>query len=239
MKKAFVSVIIPTLNEEKTLPGCLQSLKNQNTHYPFEVIVVDYKSKDKTKTIARKYMAKLINERIAGRAAARQHGAEKALGEILAFSEADCRLPSDWIQTMAGHFKKTPRVVGVTGIYSFNRPIMVRDQLTTLVLYFTVYIYRIFMGNHSFRGTNFAVRKSVFRKTSGFNPDYAPGDDVEFGMRIRKMGPIHFLPEMKIITSDRRIKGRLFKFLVEYIRTYLRLYILGKKGHDKSFAIIR
>lgn len=49
-----VSVIVPTWNEEKYLPRCLRSLVNQGRDVPFEVIVVDGGSTDKTVEIAKR-----------------------------------------------------------------------------------------------------------------------------------------------------------------------------------------
>ena len=235
----LISVIIPTFNEEKTLPACLESLIRQKTTFPFEVIVIDYKSSDKTKEIARKIGVRLINENRPGRAIARQRGVNDAKGEILAFTEADCILNPYWIQSIADHFKNNPSVIGVTGIYSFYNSTRGMNLIAVIFLNFTVYFYRIVLGNHSLRGTNFAVRRLVFKKISGFNQNVAPCDDVDLGMRLRKYGPIHFLPAMKIMTSDRRIRGRLLNFLIEFFTTYIRVFILKKRGFDKSFAIIR
>ncbi|OGG15840.1 hypothetical protein A3D78_02945 [Candidatus Gottesmanbacteria bacterium RIFCSPHIGHO2_02_FULL_39_14] len=235
----LISVIIPTFNEEKTLPACLESLIRQKTTFPFEVIVIDYKSSDKTKEIARKMGVRLINENRQGRAVARQRGVNDAKGEILAFSEADCLLNPNWIEAIGNHFKRNPKVIGVTGIYSFYNSTFFLNLWACLNLHFTVYLYRLVFGNHSLRGTNFAVRKDVLSALSGFNQKTAPCDDVDLGLRMRKLGPIHFLPEMKIKTSDRRIRGRILKFLIEFFTTYFRVFILKRRGFDKSFAIIR
>ena len=55
-----VSVIVPTLNEEKYLESCLKSIKNQDYQGEYEIIVSDGGSKDKTLKIAKKYADKVI-----------------------------------------------------------------------------------------------------------------------------------------------------------------------------------
>ena len=55
----LVSVIIPTLNEERSLPITLSSLDSQ-TYDNMEVLVVDSNSKDRTQTIAREHNAKVV-----------------------------------------------------------------------------------------------------------------------------------------------------------------------------------
>ena len=54
-----ISVVIPTLNEEKYLPFCLESLTKQ-TFKEFEIIIADGNSTDKTQEIAHKYTKKVI-----------------------------------------------------------------------------------------------------------------------------------------------------------------------------------
>jgi glycosyltransferase involved in cell wall biosynthesis len=82
----MLSVIIPAFNEEKFLPRCLESLKNQKFK-DFEIIVVDNNSTDKTAEIAKKFNVILVSEKSQGVAYARNKGAEIAKGEILIFND--------------------------------------------------------------------------------------------------------------------------------------------------------
>ena len=239
MNKVKVSVIIPTHNEEKLLPICLKSLKNQSTKFPFEIIVVDYISKDKTKEIAKQYKAKIIAEKKAGRAVARQHGAEIAKGDILAFTEADCRINSKWIDRMCKYMNKHSDVIGLTGTYTFYNSTPILNLLAKLILNFNEFFYSLFFRSNSFRGTNMIIRKEILKKVGGFNHNSAPCDDVDLGLRARKFGKIKFLPGLNIETSDRRIRGRFLKFIWEFISTYSRVFIFRKRGFDTSYEIIR
>ena len=60
---SLISIIIPTLNSEKTLERCLKSIRDQS-YQDYEIIIVDGGSNDKTVEIAEKFTAKIINANI-------------------------------------------------------------------------------------------------------------------------------------------------------------------------------
>lgn len=91
-----VSIIIPTLNEEKYIRDCLQSLSDSRC----EVIVVDGGSTDKTVAIAESWGAKVIRMDIGNRARQMNVGAEVALGDLFLFFHADSRLPVGGMESM-------------------------------------------------------------------------------------------------------------------------------------------
>lgn len=86
MKDILVSVNIPTLNSERTLEKCLESVKNQ-TYPNIELIVIDSYSKDKTVEIAKKYGAKIYYAKTLSEA--RKIGARKSKGEYILLLDSD------------------------------------------------------------------------------------------------------------------------------------------------------
>lgn len=99
-----VSIIIPARNEEKNLPYILNSLKLQ-TYKPYEIIVVDDFSLDKTNEIARQYGVKVIEntelpDNWTGKTWALWNGFLKSTGEILVFLDADVRLASNALEAL-------------------------------------------------------------------------------------------------------------------------------------------
>ena len=97
MEKPLFSIIIPTLNEEKFLPKLLDSLIAQSDK-DFEVIVVDGASVDKTEEVAQSYSKRVPNLSIvrAGKAGVsyqKNLGAARAVGEWVAFVDADVIFP--------------------------------------------------------------------------------------------------------------------------------------------------
>ena len=85
-----ISVVLPVLNEEQSIRGTLQSLIRLT---PYEIIVVDGGSRDRTLEICKEFAVDVMH---ADRGRARQMnvGARRASGEVLLFLHADTRLPA-------------------------------------------------------------------------------------------------------------------------------------------------
>ena len=96
--KRKVSVIIPTLNQERLIGRCIDSLLCQSYRQSLiEIIVVDNGSTDNTVDIVKKYPVKLVVETKKGPAAARNAGIKTATGEILIFLDHDCFADKDFV----------------------------------------------------------------------------------------------------------------------------------------------
>lgn len=98
MKWPPVSVVVITKNEEKSIGKCLGFLKSMD--YPsFEIILAD-SSADRTPQIARKLGVMVVNVPKKGYPAARNAGVRKARHGLVAFTDADCIVPKDWLRVM-------------------------------------------------------------------------------------------------------------------------------------------
>jgi len=100
VKGPLVSVIVPALQEEDYLPDLLETISNQ-TYTPIETIIVDSStspSMEKTQDICRRYGAQYVYVPKLNVAHARNEGARRARGGILAFIDADCFLASDYME---------------------------------------------------------------------------------------------------------------------------------------------
>jgi glycosyltransferase involved in cell wall biosynthesis len=98
MNYPFISIIIPTLNEERHIVKCLESLKSQR--YPgdrFEIIVVDNGSTDRTLNLCEKYTESIHVLPGVNVSELRNYGAGKARGEIYAFIDGDCEADGNWL----------------------------------------------------------------------------------------------------------------------------------------------
>ncbi len=90
MNKSLVSIIIPTYNRADVISETIDNVFSQ-TYKNFELIVVDDGSTDGTPAILRKYANRIrvITQKNAGPAAARNRGIEVSGGDIIAFQDSD------------------------------------------------------------------------------------------------------------------------------------------------------
>lgn len=236
--KPKLSIIIPTKNEAKLLPRCLQSLARQKTSIPFEIIIVDTNSTDGTPKIATSYGARVISEPKKGKVYAFRKGADNARGEILCFTEADCILPSHWVNTIALYMDTHPEVSTVCGMYTFHRSAPLYKVLTLMGHYIGHALHYLIFRHHSIRASNFAVRASAYKSSGGFAKELLELYDTELSQRLKDHGEIHILNKLRIETSDRRIKGRLLAYLGELFPAVWAL-ITRKPLDRQTYADIR
>lgn len=115
--KTLVSVIIPAHNEEKFIEECISSVLQAGCPLDrLEVLVVDHRSTDATADIARQAGARVIHEsRECKIGAVRNTGLGSASGEIVAYVDADCTVPSTWLRTAISLLLSDERTGAVGG----------------------------------------------------------------------------------------------------------------------------
>lgn len=223
----MISVVIPAFNEEKTLAQTLQSLSNQTTKQKFEVILVDNNSTDKTVSVAKKFLKKLnlkiISQKIQGRGAARKKGFQTAKGEIIFSTDADAIVPPNWL---IKHLKvlQNPQIIATTGYGFIQKGPIVYNYLFPVY----VFLYKLFLGHYPLHGFNFAVRKSAYQKSGGFDEKLNNQEDVALGLRLSKTGRIAWVNEPSVIVSSRRFKKGLIPGLYKPFLNFVN-YLLFKK----------
>ncbi len=218
-----VSVIVPTYQEAKGIEAFLRQFERQTLpRSAFEIIVVDGGSRDGTREIASRSADRVILQTSKGIGGARNDGAAVARADLLATTDADCRVPPEWLERIVADFED-PRVVAVCGP---DGP--VDGGVKARFLYFFVRgIIRIaaLVGIYGTGGTNSAFRKGAFQAVGGYRP-LAHSDDVDLGVRIRANGRILFDPRLDVGLSVRRLE----------MDGYLRTFFLWLEGDLKVLA---
>ncbi|MDO8504909.1 MAG: glycosyltransferase family 2 protein [Candidatus Liptonbacteria bacterium] len=226
------SVVIPAYNEEKVIGVAVKSLRELSTpKKDFEIIVVDNNSKDKTSAVAKEAGAdKVFSEKTAGTNFARERGRIGAEGEIVAFLDADCEAPKDWLSKIEANLKKDG-VVATSGPYDhgFGPVGTFLDKLyTTHFMSLVPRALKFIFGKNAgvLIGGNFAAYSWALKKIGGLPPLAFWGDDAATAMLLcRKVGKVYFDPNLRIKSSPRRFKEQGFlKLTVFYIWSYLRVY---------------
>ncbi|RPI33601.1 MAG: glycosyltransferase, partial [Nitrospiraceae bacterium] len=186
----MISVIIPAYNAEKTIGRCLDALTKQAYIGEFEIIVIDDGSTDSTPDIVAQFdKAKLIKQKNAGPASARNKGASAARGEIILFTDSDCVPEPDWISHMLRPFHEDSEVAGVKGAYK-TRQREITARFVQLE-YEDKYKYMLKDRYIDFIDTYSAgFRKDVFLEMNGYDTAFpvACAEDVELSYRMSNKG---------------------------------------------------
>lgn len=191
-----ISVIIPTLNEEKTLGHTLSCLSTAEIP---ETIIVDGGSTDQTVSIAEVFCSDASNIRIirapAGRARQMNEGAKASRSDILLFLHADTLLPVDAKLVIEAAFAN-PALVGGRFDVCFDSPSRWGTMISTLMN------WRSRLSGIATGDQAIFLRRHVFEQIGGF-ADIPLMEDIEFSRRLKRMGPTAAL-RRQVTTSFRR-----------------------------------
>ena len=220
-----VSVIVCSYNAGRTLAACLDSLERLN--YPeYEIILVDDGSTDETPRIASTHpkVQYVQHERNLGLSAARNTGLAAAAGEIVAFTDADCRADEDWLYFLVADllsgsfaamggpnlFPPEDSAVAAAVMVSPGGPahVMLTDRQAEHI-----------------PGCNMAFFRAALEEIGGFDPIFrAAGDDVDICWRLQQAGyKIGFSPAA---------------FVWHYRRSTVRDYLKQQHGYGEAEALL-
>jgi mycofactocin system glycosyltransferase len=212
-----VSIIIPVRDQPGDLGECLASLADMD--YPAdlrEIIVVDDGSK---KDVSRIIMTENIRfirlEESLGPAAARNIGAEKAVGDILAFLDADCTAGEKWLSEIVPFFQASG--VGAVGglVEGYHKKgFLDRYEATASSLNMGRRLLLEGKSGATFYvpTANMLVKRDVFMSTGGFRAGMRIGEDVDFCWRLRGLG--HTLLYVPFGAVAHKHRHRLDKMLL-------------------------
>ncbi len=220
-----VSVVVAVRNGERTLKACLDSL--DKIPYPdYEVIVVDDGSTDATPQIARAHARARYfrHEQNLGLSAARNTGIAAATGEIIAFTDADCRADEDWLYYLAGDLLSSD-FVGIGG------PNLLPPEDSAVAAAVMVspggpaHVMLTDRQAEHLPGCNMAFFKAVLDEIGGFDPIFRrAGDDVDVCWRLQHAGyKIGFSPSA---------------FVWHYRRSSIQDYLRQQHGYGEAEALL-
>lgn len=218
-----LSVIIPTLNEERHVGSLLSDVAAQ-TREPDEVLVVDAGSTDETVTVVRRFpFARLLSGR-APVACGRNLGGCEAKGDVLVFLDADVRLPERFFESFLEEFERRSLDVACP-LYLPYRSTRAVEAFHAVFNLVTRVSQRALPSG---AGHCIALRKEVFRGSRGFDPDLK-FDDIELIRRLSR-GRRFGIVEQRVFVSDRRYREQgLPRMVMKYALMGL-FFTLGKFG---------
>jgi len=221
----MLSIVIPTLNEEKYLPKLLNSIKKQSFKN-YEIIVADFNSKDKTRKIAKKYKCKIANG--GPPSVARNNGAKIAKGDMLFFIDADCIINKSFLQKALKEIKG--KNLDAAGCYAVPQSKKISDHLTFALFNFWICITQFFYPNAAF---GIFCKKDLHRRINGFDESIRLSEDMDYVKRAGKHGKFRILKSAKIYASVRRFdeEGRL-KLIIKLLLSGIYRVFFGEIKSD-------
>ena len=219
-----VSVVVACYNGGKTLTTCLNSLTRLN-YSDYEVILVDDGSTDITPQIASVYKdVKYIRQPNMGLSVARNTGIAASTGEIVAFTDADCKPDPDWLYYLIGDLLRED----FAGIGGHNFLPQDDSSVAAAVLVSPGGPAHVMLTDRiaeHIPGCNMAFYKWALDEIGGFDPIFTKaGDDVDVCWRIQQAGyKIGFSPS---------------GFVWHYRRSTIGAYLKQQKGYGEAEALL-
>jgi glycosyltransferase involved in cell wall biosynthesis len=217
----MISIIIPTLNEERYLPKLLESIRNQNFDGKYEIIIADANSLDKTREIAESFGCKVVKGGLPAKG--RNEGARVARGEIFLFIDADVILPKDFLKNTLEEFLKRNLDCGGFLAYPQNKKIIYKAI-------FTVYNLWAKATEKIFPSGWMAIltKRDLHYKIKGFDEEVKIGEDHWYLKNASKFGRFGIIRSTRIFGSTRRFENDgIFLTCLKYIFAGLHMLFLG------------
>jgi len=185
-----VSVIVATYERHHALPTLMECLAGQ-TLRDFEVIVVDQSATAWRRDSAPPFELLYVHTDVKGAARARNAGASHARGDLLAFTDDDCRPDPDWLENGLRYFQDA-KVVGLEGLIVSDRAHDERYRAVTNVGFEGV----------GFMTANLWLRRETFCAVDGFDArfdDPSPfREDTDLAWRALEHGAIPFGADVRV-----------------------------------------
>lgn len=229
MKNLFFSIVIPTLNEEKYLPGLLKDLENQTVN-GFEVIVADGDSEDKTREKALLFRKSLHLKIVIGAkksaAVQRNSGGMSAQGEYIVFLDADSRIPEDFLEKLRSEIVKSKADFASTYI-----KIKSLSKVDHLVVKGVNVLFKsmLMLGKPCMTGSCLIFKKDVFIRLKGFDETVVIGEDYEIVRRYAKYGfkGVFFSDPFHYFSLRRVSREGKFSVVSKYTISFIHELIFG------------
>ncbi len=200
-----VTVIIAARNEEGNIASGLRSLAEQE--YPkelLEVIVVDDHSTDNTFAVAEQFSSSFpflkivhLSEGQTGKKAALTEAVQRAEGDLVLCTDADCRQGRGWIAAMvAAHERDRSAMLIAPVCFENERTLFEKMQSLELCGLMGLGAAAVALGRPFLcNGANMGYERKAFIEVKGYEGTaaLASGDDVFLLHKMRKKRPVNFV----------------------------------------------
>lgn len=234
-----ISVVVVAYNEEEKIITCLDALGAQEFGGAYEIVVVDGNSTDRTVERAREWAhaarrapMRIVTNEKRYIAAGRNAGIRLSAAEYVAFTDADCLVPRDWLKNLYRHYQSCsstdPSTVAVGGANvppdeggDFHEALGV--YLDSTLGSFNSPQGRVFTATRkvaSLSCTNVLYHKSAVVGAGGFDESLENmSEDCDLNMRLGRRGKtLYFIPGISVRHFLRRDEASWFRNMAAYGR---------------------
>lgn len=193
------SVIVPVRDDAAPLRACLESLNGSTEG--IEVLVVDDGSQDHPERVAADFGVEVLRlETPSGAAAARNAGARRARGEILLFTDADCRVMPGWVEafteTLCRLHREDATCIALSGRIDSASGYAAKSHAYAGYAYVQGGAER---PTDCFNTANAAIFRRDFFELGGFDESLLAHEDHDFGLRLSASpSQARFVPEIEV-----------------------------------------
>lgn len=195
-----LTVVIPTLDEERTIASCLEAV---GEGAGLEIVVSDGGSRDATCEIATRAGAKVVRGP-QGRGAQLNLGAAAGSAPRLLFVHADCRLPAGWHAPLSRALDDPATALACFRLHTLPAG-PARSPSRAARLWLRALDLRSMLPLLPYGDQGFGVRREVFDAAGGF-PAIPLMEDLSFARSCRRHGRIRHLP-LAMRTTARRFQS--------------------------------
>jgi len=221
----MLSIIIPTLNEEKYLPLTLSEIKKQSFD-DFEIIISDAGSTDQTIEIAKSFGCKVTSGGLPAKG--RNEGAKVAQGDLLLFMDADnIFIPQNFLKQLISEFERR-------NLDCAAFPIFIQGDRLDRFLYSIYNLWAEMTQGflpHAFN--SMIIRKELHQEINGFDEDIKLAEDHAYVRKAATISKFGFVRTAPIMTSNRRFKKEgKFKSYLKYVLAGIYMFLFGNIKTD-------
>jgi len=177
----LISVVVSTRNRVNSLRRCVNALSEIKTRREWEIVIVNNGSTDGTADFLDSLPKQIAGAAVAtayetkrGLAAARNTGVVAAKGEILAFTDDDCYVTENYIDSVAAAFERQRDLSVIGGRIMPYDPTDLRLTINESEVYQPI-PPRSSIVCGDVQGANMAFRRSAIQKVGGFTEFLGPG----------------------------------------------------------------
>jgi GT2 family glycosyltransferase len=216
------SIVVPVYGQADLTERCLDALLADRYDTPFQVVVVDDGSRDRTPELLTGYgslVHVVRHDENAGFASSCNDGAAAASGELLVFLNNDTIPCAGWLDALVAYANvhRSAAIVGAKLLYpdeTVQHAGVVIDQYG-----YPKHIYGGFPGWHPATGRSrrfqavtaacMLVRRAAFEQLGGFDPAFRNGyEDVDLCLRAAAFGEVHYCAESVLYHLESMSDGR-------------------------------